>query len=137
MGFETYVLAGATQCLPPLRGKTREGQPLRRSELPLITPCDAAAGLASGTLHVVDLRSSQAHRAGHPAGAEWAIRPRLATLPLSTALPRTGGRSERAIVLLADEPAIAELAGVDLRELGHSEIWLLDGGMPGWVVAGL
>ena len=64
--------------------------------------------MEAGTHLLLDLRQSWEHRAGHPAGAVWTIRPRLASV-------LTGHGS--AVVLLADDTDVAELAAIDLAEL--------------------
>jgi rhodanese-related sulfurtransferase len=138
MGFEPYVLPGAAASPPPLRGKDREGgKPQAPAKgLSPLSPQDASAGLASGTHSLLDLRSSRAHQACHPAGAEWAIRPQLG-VPPSPALPRKGGGRSRTVVFLSDEPDVAALAAIDLAELGWSDVRLLDGGIEAWRNAGL
>jgi rhodanese-related sulfurtransferase len=93
-------------------------------------------GLIAGTHYLLDLRSSRAHQACHPAGAEWAIRPKLGRPP-SPPLPRKGGESSRTVVLISDEPDVAALAAIDLAELGCSDVRLLDGGVEAWRDAGL
>lgn len=64
---------------------------------------------------LIDLRPSTAYRAGHAAGAAWAIRPRV----VQTAEATGPGRP---IVLLADSPDIASLAAIDLREAGFTQL---------------
>jgi len=164
LGFEVFVLA-AGAVPPPFTGEGDHAQhgggcshgrsvrhspppppsgvPLPRSageepgaELPAIGPTAVRAGLASGSHVLLDLRSSLAYRVRHPAGARWAIRPRLARHP-ALALCRARGRNAPTLVLLADEPGVAELAAVDLRELGFADLRLLDGGMEPWRAAGL
>ena len=96
-------------------------------DLPSISPRELAAGVAAGTHRLLDLRPSQAYRSGHPAGAEWTIRPRIAghvAGPEST-------------VLLAEEPAVAALAALDLKEVGVQDIRFLEGGFAAWRDAGL
>jgi 3-mercaptopyruvate sulfurtransferase SseA len=41
------------------------------------------------------------------------------------------------IVVIADQPAVAALAAVDLAEADHSDVRLLEGGMRAWRDAGL
>ena len=79
---------------------------------------------------IVDLRSSMAYRKDHAAGSEWCIRPTL-----SPALAQGRGRSSL-IVLVADDPAIARLAAIDLREAGIQRIAMLEGGFAAWREAG-
>jgi rhodanese-related sulfurtransferase len=76
---------------------------------------------------VLDLRPGMVYRKGHIAGAVWTIRPRIGTerSPAGT------------IILVADEPAVAALAALDLVEAGAKEIRLLAGGYTAWCAAGL
>jgi len=68
------------------------------------------------------------YRAAHIAGAAWTIRPRIAA---------HAGGGETTIVLVADDPATAALAAVDLEEAGAHEVRVLAGGFPAWRGAGL
>jgi rhodanese-related sulfurtransferase len=88
---------------------------------------EAAAGLRTGTLDVIDLRASMAYRRGHMAGARWTTRPRL-----TAGLVRTG-----AVAIVADEPALAALAAIDLAEGGSSDVRVMAGGYQAWCDAGL
>jgi rhodanese-related sulfurtransferase len=83
-----------------------------------------------GDALLLDLRAGMAYRKGHPKGALWSIRPRLAGLP-------AGSAPGRRIVLVADEPAVARLAAVDLAAAGASSVSLLAGGFEAWQTAGL
>jgi hypothetical protein len=69
------------------------------------------------------------HRNGHPQGAVWTIRPRL-----DAVLKVAAGR---ALVLLADEPAVAQAAALDLAAAGSGKVSLLAGGFAAWQAAGL
>jgi rhodanese-related sulfurtransferase len=129
MGWGCFVLAGLVPPLPRIAAE-------EKYELPLRKPAETWDALSAGTCRLLDLRSSEAHRAGHPAGAEWVIRP---TLPATPALspPEKSEGNQRMVVLLAEEPAIAGLAAIDFGELGWSEVHLLEGGMEAWRAAGL
>ncbi|MGH9176920.1 MAG: rhodanese-like domain-containing protein, partial [Vicinamibacterales bacterium] len=125
MGWDVYVLPdighGAAEV-------TIEREPKAFAEgLRTVSPQQAAAELASGTHLLLDVRPSQIHRALHPQGARWAIRPRLAR-----ALD-----GEKAVIILADDPGVAALAAKDLAELGCPAMALMRGGMRGWQDAGL
>jgi rhodanese-related sulfurtransferase len=88
---------------------------------------ETAAGLRAGTLDVVDLRASMAFRQGHMAGASWATRPRLAAASVRG----------RTLAIVADEPALAALAAIDLASAGADEVRLIAGGYRAWCDAGL
>jgi rhodanese-related sulfurtransferase len=94
---------------------------------PSISVGEAAAALRAGTTTVLDLRPGMAYRKGHIAGAIWAIRPKI-----GAALQPAG-----TIILVADEPAVAALAALDLAEAGSNDIRLLGGGYAAWCDAGL
>ncbi|MFT4068110.1 rhodanese-like domain-containing protein [Paraburkholderia sp.] len=80
-------------------------------------------------VHVLDLRSSAAYRSGHPERARWSIRPRLPAA-LADVAP-----SQR-VVLLADSPALAALAALDLREAGFGEVSIAKDGIDTFRQAG-
>jgi len=74
---------------------------------------------------VIDLRSSTRYRQRHLQGAEWSIRPLLA---------EHVGDEQRPLVLLADEPAVAQLAAGELNPAQRARTRLLldgeDSGLP-------
>src|SRR5262245_35036766 len=96
-------------------------------ELGPLSAAAAAAALGRDGLAIIDLRASLSYRQGHIAGAVWSIRPRIgAACPPGTS-----------VLLVADEPAVARLAAIDLREAGAKDIWLLAEGPEAWPAAGL
>jgi rhodanese-related sulfurtransferase len=72
---------------------------------------------------LVDLRPSQVARAAPVPGAVWSIRPRLPDLPVAG----------RTVLLVAEDPAVAGLAALDLTEAGAARVALAAGaaGVPG------
>jgi rhodanese-related sulfurtransferase len=126
LGYEPYVVPLAEAERARLRPQSTPHFVPRA--LQPISAQDAGAGLAAGTHLLLDLRSSSAHRAGHPKGARWAIRPRLRG-------PEAGQRASP--VLIADDPGAAQLAAIDLQELGWPAPMLLEGGPEQWRRAGL
>jgi rhodanese-related sulfurtransferase len=99
-----------------------ETQPMALPVLPTTSVHALAAGLASDEVVAIDLRPSMQFRKSHIAGSHWSIRPRLAAALAG---------NQRPVVLIADEPAIAACAAIELEELGHTAT-LLDGGLFSW-----
>lgn len=77
-----------------------------------ISATELKASLDKGVA-LLDLRVSTKYREGHVRGAQWAIRP---TLAMFAALK---GKS---VVLFADDAVVADLAALDLRELGATKV---------------
>lgn len=77
---------------------------------------------------LLDLNTSTEYRAAHIVGARWAIRPRFADL---------GIEKDRRIVLTSKDQAVAELAAIDLAELGYTQITYLSENPVIWTKAGL
>src|SRR5262249_42922970 len=98
------------------------------AKLETLSAREAAAGLARGTLEIIDLRGSLSYSQGHIAGAVWSIRPRI-----GAACPPPG----KSVLLVAEEPAVADLAAIDLREAGAEDVRLLSDGPEAWSQAGL
>jgi rhodanese-related sulfurtransferase len=127
LGYEPYVvpLAEAEGLRVEL---VQAPQPTAVPALRRLSPRAAEEGVRAGTHILLDLRPSSAYRAGHPKGARWTIRPRIGGAVSGTA---------RTVVLIADEPAMAELAALDLPDLSGPAAVLLEGGAEGWRAAGL
>jgi hypothetical protein len=68
------------------------------------------------------------YRKGHIEQAQWSIRPRVAAAV---------ARRAKTIVLVADEPGVAALAALDLREAGCRDVRQLADGDKDWREAGL
>ena len=124
LGHDAYVLrdglaSGASMAVPA---------PAVESTLPEIDATTLAAALADGSVTVVDVRSSMSYRREHVPGAQWAIRPRLPSLPAS-----------RNVVLVADERGVAELFAGDWQRANAGDtrsFSLLAGGFKAWTAAG-
>ncbi|MDH3231285.1 MAG: rhodanese-like domain-containing protein [Alphaproteobacteria bacterium] len=96
--------------------------------LPRIDAAALRAMLADGAVALLDLNGSADYRRRHIDGARWAIRPRLERLGLAP---------DRPVVLTAADWAVAELAAVDLKEMGCRSIRFLAGHEAAWTAAGL
>ena len=126
LGHEACVLEGGIAAAaaldwppPPGRSALPEPKPITAGEL--------ARALDSACVQAIDVRPAMTFRKSHIAQAVWSIRPRIAAA------------ADRGIttVLVADEPGVAALAALDLREAGCSDIRLLAGGPADWRDAGL
>ncbi len=101
--------------------------PVALPALPAISALALSAGLANGSIAAIDLRPSMQFRQNHITGSRWSIRPHLA---------KALAGEHRPVVLIADEPAIAACAAIDLQSLGLKAS-LLEGGLNAWRAAGL
>jgi rhodanese-related sulfurtransferase len=123
LGYETFVLAEVDETCPALeRGDAAASPVLQRPEWD-----PAAASLAASGGLLLDLRSAMEFRAGHIAGARWAIRPRLADLPCNPDRP----------VALAGSAAIVALAMRDLSAGGSHDIRYIGKDPETWRAEGL
>jgi len=124
LGHDAYVLAegiNADLSLPACG----EG-PL--PALPVISVQALADAQKDAAMAVIDLRPSMSYRKAHIEGARWSIRPQLAgALALET----------RPVVLVADDPAVAQLAVQELPIVQRQQVRLLEGGFQAWQAAGL
>ncbi|MDP6708924.1 MAG: rhodanese-like domain-containing protein, partial [Alphaproteobacteria bacterium] len=121
----------------PFDGAALESGPPQRNLPPIAAAAQAeisaealAAALEAGEAVVVDLAPSAEYRAGHIAGAWFAIRARF---PTSLArLPGTG-----AIVFTSPDGLLAKLAAPEASELTARPVKVLAGGTEAWRQAGL
>jgi rhodanese-related sulfurtransferase len=124
MGWEASVLRdgiAAPLGLPPVTPFVAEP----------LAPIDAAAlatELDARRVAAIDLRPGMAYRAAHVPRSTWSIRPRLVADAKALGRP---------VVLIADEPALARLAAVDLQQAGLPAPRLLAGSLQAWRDAGL
>ena len=103
----------------------------RNLDLPALRPIsvqETAEGMRTGAVQMIDVRPGMTYRHGHPAGAAWAIRPRIAAARIDPV---------RAVAITADDPALAALAAIDLAEAGSPDVRIMAGGYPAWRDAGL
>ncbi len=112
----------------PVRDRPTEETGLIEDALPRIEAV-ALRGMPNvAAVALLDLNDSAAYRRGHIDGARWAIRPRL---------DRLGLAPDRPLVLTAADRMRAELAALDLKELGCRSIQYLAGDEADWAAAGL
>ncbi len=119
MGWEAHVLAeGLAATLPAPAAPPAPPPP----------PPAIDAGALPPRATLLDLRPSMTYRAGHLAGARWAIRPRIdpATIPRN-----------RPVVLISTEHGIAALVADDLRRAGITDLHWHAGAPAAWRAAGL
>jgi rhodanese-related sulfurtransferase len=126
-GHEACVLEGGLAAAAKVRTCKPAKLPDLR-ELKTMSPRDVASALASDAVQLIDVRPGMAYRAGHIPEARWSIRPRIAAAIADRAKP---------VVLVADDPAVAALAAIDLDEAGCTGVRLLAGGHEAWRSAGL
>jgi rhodanese-related sulfurtransferase len=127
LGHEAYVLEGGMAATARL-ATLRETAAPRPPEPAPIAPGDVAERLRSSSMRLIDLRPGMSYRKAHVDGAVWAIRPRIAATVPDPAVP---------VALIADEPAVAALAAIDLAEAGIRDVRLLTGGHEATRAAGL
>ena len=126
MGHDAVVLDRNVAELAALESGPDAGPPCPET-LPLCPAADLAGKISNGAA-LLDLGPSQTYRKEHIEGANWAVRPRLADLDLQPG---------QDIILLSAERAAAELAALDLRELGIHSLSLNQDGADAWRAAGL
>jgi rhodanese-related sulfurtransferase len=125
LGHEAFVLEDAAAAAA--FDWRRAGDRFAPSALRPMSVQETAAGLRTGGVDVIDLRASMAYRKGHIAGSKWAIRPRITAV----AAPA------KTIAMVADEPALAGLAAIDLTASGSNDVRMVEGGYEAWRDAGL
>lgn len=128
LGHEVYVLTDGAEAsatfgqsgLTEARKPTFDAGRIRMRE---VTPAELATFIAESKGQVIDVRPSMSYRDGHIEGATWSIRPRIASDLADPSKP---------VVLVADDPAVAAIAALDLAEAGCGDVAVLKGGMKAW-----
>jgi rhodanese-related sulfurtransferase len=128
LGHEAFVIGGGTASVVAHDWRRTAAAPSDLMQLEPVSAAEAAQSLRLGTARVLDLRAGMNYRTCHVAGAGWTIRPRIAADAAGAA---------QTIVLVADDPAVAALAAIDLAAAGKRDIRLLAGGFEAWRSAGL
>jgi rhodanese-related sulfurtransferase len=109
MGHDACVLEGGVNARLSFKG---------RASTPLPPPLPQHAMPTDARLF--DLRPSMTYRAGHAEGARWSTRSRIAD----------DAAGATRLALFADDPNVARLAAVDLREAGVTDIQLCTATLP-------
>ncbi|MFS2156862.1 cystathionine beta-lyase [Pseudomonas sp. Pseusp122] len=123
LGHEAYVLAEGIHSGLAL--------PVANAPQATLAQIDAqtlAAALRDDAVALIDLRASMAFRKGHICGARWSIRPLLA---------KAVAAETRPLVLVADDPRIAQLALTELPSAQQQQARRLAGDIAQWQAAGL
>jgi hydroxyacylglutathione hydrolase len=98
--------------------------------VPQMTPSALAAHLATGDIHVLDVRHDNEWQGGHIAGATH--------IPLGHLSARIGEvPTGRPLVVHCQGGTRSAIAASLLRQLGRAEVTDMPGGLNGWVAAGL
>lgn len=122
LGWEAYVLPEVA----PGAGVAARHPALR--EVPAPLPVASAAPLLAVGAVLWSAQRSAAYRRGHPAGARWANRARLADLLRQ--LPR-----QQPLLVFADEPGLAEGIAIDALEAGI-DTYVVAGSPADWAALG-
>src|SRR5262245_39270480 len=128
MGHAASVIEGGTSAARAHDWRRQEASAPPGADLGSISAREAAAALARGGLQIIVLRPSLSYRQAHVAGAVWSIRPRVGAV-----CPPQG----KSLLLVAEEPALARLAAIDLMQAGAKDVFLLSDGPEAWSAAGL
>ncbi len=125
----------AHSCKPPLNVPTRAAppQPVAADRSGMVLPevrLEALPQHLSKGAKLIDLSSGMDYRREHVAQALWANRARLAGAV-------SGLAPDQELVLADRDNGVADLAALDLGELGFSRLSRLAGGPDSWRAAGL
>jgi rhodanese-related sulfurtransferase len=126
-GQQAAVLEGGVAAARSCAWQRPQMAPAAGGEAGPLSAGEAAQALTRGNLAIIDLRASLAYRQGHIDGAIWSVRPRLSAAAVAG----------KTVVLVAEEPAIARLAAIDLGEAGCTDVRLLVEPPEAWAAAGL
>ena len=129
MGWDVVVLADALAGVALETGPVKAAKPQAATAAPRTDLTQAAEWLHQNAAAVF-IGPSAAFGRAHPAGAVWAIRPRLDQLP-QTVL--SAGR----IVVFAEDEVAGALAATDLAQLTGAVVVLALGDAEGWRQAGI
>jgi cystathionine beta-lyase len=124
LGHDAYVLAeGVNSSLAlPIRGAAVQ------LTLQTLSAQSLADALKDASVVLFDLRPSMVARKGRIQGSHWSIRSLFAAAVAEESRP---------LVVLVEDPAIAELAALELPPTRRDQLRVLDGGVNAWLAAGL
>ena len=124
LGHDVAVLEGG---IDALEGKRFMPPAMRLPPEPIVISPRGLLGMMHGDgVNLIDLRSSEAYRAGHIDSAVWSIRPRLDRLAIDDSKP----------TVFIGDAMTAALAAERLNELGHDDARRLEGDVDAWRRAG-
>ncbi|WP_026144886.1 cystathionine beta-lyase [Pseudomonas asplenii] len=124
LGHDAQVLEGGLHSGLRLPLPATDEQPA----LPSISAPELLGALAEDAVALIDLRPGMSFRKRHLAGSQWSIRPLLAAQVAA---------EQRPLVLIADDPAVARLALLELPPAQQAAARLLAGDLASWQAAGL
>ncbi|WP_122448044.1 cystathionine beta-lyase [Pseudomonas viridiflava] len=124
LGHDAYVLADGVESglsLPVAEAN------VATADVPGISIQALEDALKDAAVALIDLRSSTRYRKAHIDGSRWSIRPLLAGVLAQEIRP---------VVLVADDPLIAQLAVQELPLAQRQQTRVLEGGVEAWQAAG-
>ncbi|MGN2437029.1 cystathionine beta-lyase [Pseudomonas syringae] len=124
LGHDAYVLADGVESglsLPVAEAN------VATTDVPGISIQALEDALKDAAVALIDLRSSTRYRKAHIDGSRWSIRPLLAGVLAQEIRP---------VVLVADDPLIAQLAVQELPLAQRQQVRVLEGGVEAWQAAG-
>lgn len=109
-----------------------------RSQVDIVSPQEAADELTSGAAVALDVREPEEWQHGHIEGSVPAPRGLLEFFADPTT-PRHKEALEatRRTIVICASGARASLAALTLKTMGYQNVAVLDGGLKGWINAGL
>jgi rhodanese-related sulfurtransferase len=118
LGHEACVLEDRIAAAGQIKAAGADAKPAQPEAPASITAAELREYLGEGSAQVIDVRPSVNYRKEHLDGAVWSIRPHVAAV----------ADVRKTVVLIADDPAIAALAALDMAEAGVRDVRVLSGG---------
>lgn len=118
LGHEACVLEGGVAAAGGIKARGEDAKPSPPAAPASITAAELREMLGDGSAQIIDVRPSMNYRKEHIDGAVWSIRPRVAAV----------ADARKTVVLIAEAPDVAALAGLDLAEAGVRDVRVLAGG---------